>query len=96
MYKYVHQEFVASPNHEIAARPLASWRMCVVSSGVGTKDQRLGGASDRSDAGGGSGGDDNDDDDDDDDDADASTSPSGSLSIRPAETTEEAPPLVAA
>lgn len=85
MYKYVHQEFVASPNHEIAARPLASWCMCVVSSGMGSKDQRLGGAGDRSDGGC-----------DDDDDADASTSPSGSLSIRPAATTEEAPPLVAA
>lgn len=57
-----------SPNHEIAARPLASWRMCVTSNDVGNKDQDVVGASDSSD---------------DDDNIDAST-PSGSLSISPA------------
>lgn len=83
MYIYVYQEFVASPNHEIAARPLASWRMCVVGSGVASKGQRVGGASDRSD-------DDEDDDDYHDNDADASTPPrGGSFSRRPAATTTE-------
>ena len=53
-----------SPNHEIAARPLASWRMCVTSNDVGNKDQDVVGASDSSD-------DDDSDEDDDDDDDDA-------------------------
>eukprot|EP00904_Undaria_pinnatifida_P007638 jgi/Undpi1/4003/HiC_scaffold_16.g07371.m1 len=46
-------EYVASPNHEIAARPLASWRMCVTGNdGVGDKnDQSVDGASFRNDDG---------------------------------------------
>ncbi|CAM9487493.1 unnamed protein product [Laminaria digitata] len=80
------QEHAASPNPEIAARPLASWCMCVASNGVGNnQDQRVDGANDRK----------SDDDNDEDEDEDAPTMSAG-FSIRPAATEEEVQPLVVA